>query len=86
MIRGLFVRIVRWRVPVGWYALAIGVPLVGTTLHPYRGPTRLLSTLGDRYPELLEAPNRLVRSAITEHCGIELSTERERGLRSWHAR
>ena len=30
MVRGLFARVVRWRVPVRWYALAIGIPLLGT--------------------------------------------------------
>ena len=30
MVRGLFSRITRWRVPVRWYALAIGIPLLGT--------------------------------------------------------
>ncbi len=30
MVRGLFSRITRWRVPVHWYALAIGIPLLGT--------------------------------------------------------
>lgn len=30
MVRGLFVRITRWRVPLRWYVLAIGIPLLGT--------------------------------------------------------
>jgi hypothetical protein len=30
MVRGLFTRILRWRVPWRWYALAIGIPLLGT--------------------------------------------------------
>jgi hypothetical protein len=30
MVRGLFSRVVRWRVPVRWYVIAIGIPLVGT--------------------------------------------------------
>jgi hypothetical protein len=30
MVRGLFARILRWRAPVRWYLLAIGVPLLGT--------------------------------------------------------
>ncbi len=30
MVRGLFSRIVRWRVPIRWYVLAIGIPLLGT--------------------------------------------------------
>jgi len=37
--------------------------------------TRLVSTLGDRYPSLLEAHNRLLRDAIARYGGTEVSTE-----------
>lgn len=30
MVRGLFTRITRWRVPARWYVIAIGIPLLGT--------------------------------------------------------
>jgi membrane protease YdiL (CAAX protease family) len=30
MVRGLFERVVRWRVPFRWYGAAIGIPLLGT--------------------------------------------------------
>jgi membrane protease YdiL (CAAX protease family) len=29
-VRGLFARVVRWRVPLRWYVLAVGIPLLGT--------------------------------------------------------
>jgi predicted ATPase/class 3 adenylate cyclase len=39
------------------------------------GSTRLLQSVGDDYPEVLEVHNELLRSAIEEHNGIEISTE-----------
>ncbi len=39
------------------------------------GSTRLLSALGTEYPPLLEAHARILREAIVEHDGVEVSTE-----------
>ena len=39
------------------------------------GSTRLLAALGDRYPPVLEAHSRIVRSAIDAHAGMVVSTE-----------
>ncbi len=39
------------------------------------GSTRLVQSLGERYPALLETHARLVRVALRDHQGIEVSTE-----------
>src|SRR6187431_1780527 len=39
------------------------------------GSTRLLSSLGDRYPALLATHNELLRDSIARHAGIEVNTE-----------
>ena len=39
------------------------------------GSTRLLTTLGERYPPLLEAHDAILRSAIAAHGGVEVRTE-----------
>jgi predicted ATPase/DNA-binding SARP family transcriptional activator len=39
------------------------------------GSTRLFQRLGDRFPALLEDHRRIVRSAVTDHQGVEVSSE-----------
>jgi predicted ATPase/class 3 adenylate cyclase len=39
------------------------------------GSTRMLQSLGDRYPELLEDHRRLLREAVAEHGGVEFGSE-----------
>jgi len=39
------------------------------------GSTRLLHQLADRYPDVLETHNRLIREAIAANAGVEISTE-----------
>lgn len=39
------------------------------------GSTRLLQELGEGYVELLQQHSRIVRDAILEHDGVEVSTE-----------
>jgi class 3 adenylate cyclase len=39
------------------------------------GSTKLLPELGDDYVELLQAHHRIIREAIHEHEGAEISTE-----------
>ena len=38
------------------------------------GSTRLVQRLGDDYPVALEAHNRLIRAALSEHDGVEVVT------------
>ena len=39
------------------------------------GSTRLVQNLGDRFTEILETQQRLLRQAFSAHGGIELGTE-----------
>ena len=39
------------------------------------GSTRLFRRLGDQYPPLLEQHNRVLRSALTDHGGVEFKSE-----------
>src|SRR5438132_7153195 len=39
------------------------------------GSTRLLQELGDRYPQVLAEHRRTLRSAVTEHRGVEVDTQ-----------
>ncbi|MCZ6461492.1 MAG: hypothetical protein O6705_04565, partial [Actinobacteria bacterium] len=39
------------------------------------GSTRLLHQLSDRYADVLETHNRLIREAIAANAGVEISTE-----------
>jgi class 3 adenylate cyclase len=39
------------------------------------GSTRLLDSLGDRYPGVLEAHQRILREAFAARGGIDVSTE-----------
>jgi hypothetical protein len=72
-VRGLFVRISRWRVPRRWYALAIGIPLLGTlaidVLGIVAGQATISALIGALTPAVLIVPLVVFLPAVFEEYG-----------------
>jgi hypothetical protein len=89
MVRGLFVRILRWRVPARWYAIAIGIPLLGTLAIDAAaiilGRATLDSVLGGITASAIVVPFVVLLPALFEEFawrgfGVEIMLERGRSL------
>jgi hypothetical protein len=89
MVRGLFVRIARWRVPVRWYVVALGVPLLGTlaivVAGIVTGQAETDAILGSLDSSVLVVPLVVLLPALFEEFawrgyGVEVMLERGSGF------